>query len=155
MHFTFGSPYLLALLLLLPCFLWCKQYSKPYYFPKLSWVTRQSPLFSWEAWIKMSLFALMILALAKPFVYDARSDQHRKGRDLILAIDASVGYQSIACTTTVDESFSDDDSAFFKQHGDFMHDEKILESHMSAADTRVIRRARKLILYVGFAYCNK
>lgn len=89
MHFTFGSPFLLVLLLLLPCFLWCKQYSKPYYFPKLSWVTRQSPLFSWEPWLKMALFALMVFALAKPFVYDAHSDQHRKGRDLILAIDAS------------------------------------------------------------------
>ena len=89
MHFTFGSPYLLALLLLLPCFLWCKQYSRPYYFPKLSWVTRQSPLFSWEAWLKMTLFALMVLALANPFVYDTALDQQKKGRDLVLAIDAS------------------------------------------------------------------
>ena len=89
MHFTFGSPYLLVLLLLLPCFLWCKQYSKPYYFPKLSWITRQSPLLSWEPWLKMGLFTLMVFALAKPFVYDASSDQHKKGRDLILAIDAS------------------------------------------------------------------
>ena len=89
MHFTFGSPYLLVLLLLLPCFLWCKQYSKPYYFPKLSWITRQSPLLSWEPWLKMGLFTLMVFALAKPFVYDASSDQHKKGRDLIFAIDAS------------------------------------------------------------------
>jgi len=89
MHFTFGSPYLLALLLLLPCFLWCKQYSKPYYFPKLSWITRQSPLLSWEPWLKMALFALMVFALAKPFVYDASNTQHKKGRDLVLAIDAS------------------------------------------------------------------
>ena len=89
MHFTLGSPYLLVLLLLLPCFLWCKQYSKPYYFPKLSWITRQSPLLSWEPWLKMGLFTLMVFALAKPFVYDASSDQHKKGRDLILAIDAS------------------------------------------------------------------
>ena len=89
MHFTFGSPYLLALLLLLPCFLWCKQYSKPYHFPKLSWVIRQSPLLSWEPWLKMGLFTLMVFATAKPFVYDASSDQHKKGRDLILAIDAS------------------------------------------------------------------
>jgi len=37
----------------------------------------------------MSLFTLMILALAKPYVYDTGFDQHRKGRDLILAIDAS------------------------------------------------------------------
>jgi len=89
MHFTFGSPYLLVLLLLLPCFLWCKQYSKPYYFSKLSWITRQSPLLSWEPWLKMALFTLMVFALAKPFVYDASADQHKKGRDLILAIDAS------------------------------------------------------------------
>ena len=89
MHFTFGSPYLLALLLLLPCFLWCKQYSKPYYFPKLSWITRQSPLLSWEPWLKMALFSLMVFALAKPFVYDASNNQHKKGRDLVLAIDAS------------------------------------------------------------------
>jgi len=89
MHFTFGSPYLLVLLLLLPCFLWCKQYSKRYYFSKLSWITRQSPLLSWEPWLKMALFTLMVFALAKPFVYDASADQHKKGRDLILAIDAS------------------------------------------------------------------
>ncbi len=89
MHFTFGSPTLLVLLLLLPCFLWCKQYSKRYYFPKLSWITRESPLLSWEPWLKMALFSLMVFALAKPFVYDAKADQHKKGRDLILAIDAS------------------------------------------------------------------
>lgn len=89
MHFTFDSPYLLALLLLLPCFLWCKQYSKPYYFPKISWITRQSPLLSWEPWLKMALFSLMVFALAKPFVYDASHNQHKKGRDLVLAIDAS------------------------------------------------------------------
>jgi Ca-activated chloride channel family protein len=37
----------------------------------------------------MALFALMVFAFAKPFVYDASSVQHKKGRDLILAIDAS------------------------------------------------------------------
>jgi len=89
MYFTFGSSYFLVLLLLLPCFLWCKQYSKTYYFPKLEWIRRQSPLLSWEPWLKMTLFSLMVFALAKPFVYDASSNQHKKGRDLILAIDAS------------------------------------------------------------------
>ena len=89
MHFTFGSPYFLVLLLLLPCFLWCKQYSKTYYFPKLEWIKRQSPLLSWEPWLKMALFSLMVFALAKPFIYDASTNQHKKGRDLILAIDAS------------------------------------------------------------------
>lgn len=89
MYFTFGLPLFLLLLLLLPCFLWCKQYSTHYFFPKLSWIHRQSPLLSWEPWLKMLLFTLMVLALAKPFVYDARSTQHKKGRDLILTLDAS------------------------------------------------------------------
>jgi len=37
----------------------------------------------------MALFSLMVIALAKPFVYDASTNQHKKGRDLILALDAS------------------------------------------------------------------
>ena len=37
----------------------------------------------------MLLFALMVLALAKPFVYDALDNHHRKGRDLVLVLDAS------------------------------------------------------------------
>ncbi len=37
----------------------------------------------------MAIFTLMVLVLAKPFVYDVSTDQHKKGRDLILAIDAS------------------------------------------------------------------
>jgi len=31
----------------------------------------------------------MVIALAKPFIYDATSNHHRNGRDLILALDAS------------------------------------------------------------------
>jgi len=89
MHFTFGSPYFLLLLLFLPCFLWCKPYSDTYYFSKLNWINRQSPLFSWEPWLKILLFLLMVFAFAKPFVYDSSADQRKKGRDLILAIDAS------------------------------------------------------------------
>ncbi len=89
MHFTFGSPYFLLLLLFLPCFLWCKQYAKPYYFSQLAWISRQSPLLSWEPWLKMLLFTLMVIALAKPFVYDTNDNHHKKGRDLILALDAS------------------------------------------------------------------
>jgi len=89
MHFTFGSSYFLLLLLLLPCFIWCKKHTKPFYFPKIAWVSKQSSFFSWEPWLKIIIFVLMVIALAKPFVYDASSNQHRKGRDLILALDAS------------------------------------------------------------------
>jgi len=37
----------------------------------------------------MLIFSLLVLALSKPFVYDASNSEHKKGRDLILAIDAS------------------------------------------------------------------
>jgi Ca-activated chloride channel family protein len=37
----------------------------------------------------MLIFDLMVIALAKPFIYDTSSSEYRKGRDLILAIDAS------------------------------------------------------------------
>jgi len=89
MQFTFGSPYFLLFLLLLPCFLWCKPYNRLYYFPKLEWISKQTPLLSWEPWLKMLIFSLLLLALSKPFVYDASNSEHKKGRDLILAIDAS------------------------------------------------------------------
>jgi len=89
MHFTFGSQYFLLLLLLLPCFVWCRQHSRVFYFPKLEWISKESSLFSWVPWLKMLIFSLLIFALAKPFVYDTSSNDHKKGRDLILAIDAS------------------------------------------------------------------
>ena len=89
MHFIFGSPYFFLFLLLITCFLWCKHYNRTYYFPKLNWIKKQSPLLSWEPWLKILIFSLMVFALAKPFVYDAAGNDLKKGRDLILAIDAS------------------------------------------------------------------
>lgn len=89
MYFNLGSPLYLLLLLLLACFIWCREYGKIYYFPKLAWITRHSPLFSWDLWFKMLIFALMVFALSKPFVYDAGGNDHKKGRDLVLALDAS------------------------------------------------------------------
>jgi Ca-activated chloride channel family protein len=89
MYFHFADAFYLLLLLLTPCFIWCRDVHTSYYFPKLAWVNKQSILLSWEPWFNILLFTLMVIALAKPFVYDASSNQHRKGRDLILALDAS------------------------------------------------------------------
>ena len=89
MNFGFGLPYFLILLLLLPCFLWCKQYSKLFYFPKLDWIKKESPFFTWDPWLKIAIFSLMVFALAKPYTYDPASSNNKQGRDLVLAIDAS------------------------------------------------------------------
>ncbi len=89
MNFDFGSSYALLLLLLIPCFLWCKPYSKRFYFPQLSWIKREHPLFSLYPWLKIIFFSLLVFALAEPYLYDSSSNHEKRGRDLILAIDAS------------------------------------------------------------------
>ncbi len=89
MNFTFASPYFLLLLLLLPCFLWCREHLKVFYFPKLAWAGRESPFFTIDPWIKMMLYTLMVVSLSEPYIYDSSSNNHKRGRDLVLAIDAS------------------------------------------------------------------
>ncbi|SFV50495.1 BatA (Bacteroides aerotolerance operon) [hydrothermal vent metagenome] len=89
MNLAFASPYFLILLLLLPCFLWCREHIEVFYFPKLNWVGKESPFFSIDPWIKMLLYTLMVVSLSEPYIYDPSSSSHKRGRDLVLAIDAS------------------------------------------------------------------
>lgn len=89
MNFTFGDSYLFLLLLLLPCLLWCRRYTRRFFFPKIEWVKRESALFTLEFLFKFLIYTLLVFALANPFIYDPNANNHKKGRDLILAIDAS------------------------------------------------------------------
>ena len=89
MNFDFGFILSLLLLLLAPCFLWCREYHKTYHFPQLSWIKRQNPLFSLYPWLKISLFSLLLFALAEPYLHDSSSNNSKRGRDLVLTIDAS------------------------------------------------------------------
>lgn len=89
MHLLFDSPYFLFLLLLLPCFIWCRPSRQIYYFSKLSWLPPQPLFLSWKPWLKILIFTLIVLGLAQPFTYDSQITNDRKGRDLILALDAS------------------------------------------------------------------
>ena len=89
MHFIFGAPYALLLLLLLPCFLWCRPEARRYYFPKIEWLSNASPIPYSDVWLKMAIYTLMVIALARPMLYESTASEHRKGRDLILALDAS------------------------------------------------------------------
>ena len=89
MYFEFGSAWYSALIIFLPCIWWCKPYSAPYYFPKLAWIAKKNTFFSWELLLKIFLYLLMLFVLMKPFVYDATHTAHKKGRDLLLVLDAS------------------------------------------------------------------
>lgn len=89
MNFAFGTPWFLLLLLLLPCFIWCRVHTRHFYFPKTEWIDAHLPLFSRDLWLKILLFTLMVVALAEPYLYDPGSNSTRRGRDLALVLDAS------------------------------------------------------------------
>ncbi len=89
MNFTFATPYFLLLLLLLPCFFWCKIHNRRFFFSKIEWISKENALLSFEPWIKVLLFSLMVIALANPIKYTPSTNLHKKGRDLILTLDAS------------------------------------------------------------------
>jgi len=89
MNVTFLYPYALLLLLLLPCFVWCKERVKRVYFPKEEWLPQQS--FMWDnilLWT-MAIYTLLVLALAAPFSYSSEANFQKKGRDLVLVLDTS------------------------------------------------------------------
>ena len=88
-EFSFQYPFVLLLLLLLPCFIWCKLKLKTLYFSKPEWLPKQT--FAWDnstLWL-MVIYALLILALATPYRYDTNLASEKKGRDLVLAMDTS------------------------------------------------------------------
>ncbi|CAA6814437.1 MAG: BatA (Bacteroides aerotolerance operon) [uncultured Sulfurovum sp.] len=89
MNFTFLYPYAFTLLLLLPCFWWCKQKVKSIYFPKEEWLPKQS--FSWDNqfFYTVLIYTLLVFALAAPFTYTSEANSAKKGRDLVLLLDTS------------------------------------------------------------------
>lgn len=87
--FTFQSPLSLLLLLLVPCFIWCKLKAKTLYFSKPEWLPKQT--FVWDnrtLWF-MVIYTLLVVALANPYRYDAELASQKKGRDLVLVMDTS------------------------------------------------------------------
>jgi len=88
-NFSFFYPYALLLLVLLPCFVWCKQKVKRVYFPKEEWLPKQS--FSWDNLLLyvMLIYTLLVFALASPFTYSSEASSQKKGRDLVLVLDTS------------------------------------------------------------------
>jgi Ca-activated chloride channel homolog len=89
MNVALALPHGLLLLLLIPCFWWCREPARVFYFSQIAWLRRESTLWLWESWLKVLIYALMVLALSHPYLYEAGENRLKKGRDLVLAVDAS------------------------------------------------------------------
>jgi Ca-activated chloride channel family protein len=88
-EFSLLYPQALVLLLLLPCFIFCKIRAKRVYISKPEWLPKQS--LSWDSSLLLSMliYTLMVIALASPFSYSSSLASEKKGRDLVLVLDTS------------------------------------------------------------------
>jgi len=89
MHFTFEYPAALLLLLLLPCFYFCRKKAKSRFLPKLSWLPVRGSLLHRELWWRIAVFSLGVVALAAPIRFTAQAPTSRKGVAIVLALDTS------------------------------------------------------------------
>ena len=87
--FEFEYPYIYILLLLIFCIYKCPYALKKLTFPHLYLFNRYSSWFNKEKFLYTLIFALLVSALASPISYDAKLPNHRKGRDLVFALDTS------------------------------------------------------------------
>jgi Ca-activated chloride channel family protein len=88
-EFSFLYPQALVLLLLLPCFIFCKIKAKILYISKPEWLPKQS--FAWDNLLLLTMFiyTMLVIALASPFSYSSSLASEKKGRDLVLVLDTS------------------------------------------------------------------
>ena len=117
MNIAFEHPYLLALFLLLPCFFQCRREGLKFYFVK----TDLLPKFQLKIHLLAPLlFALLIIAASTPFTYSSIKLDSRKGRDLVLALDASGSMEEnlVGDISKFDEVKSIAKSFFHKRYDD-------------------------------------
>ncbi len=89
MHFTFEYPWVLILLLLLPCFFLCKKSAGHCILPKLVWIPRKKRLLQTQTLMRALIYALCVIALASPISYTSFAPSQRKGINIVLALDTS------------------------------------------------------------------
>lgn len=89
MHFTLAQPLWLLGLLFVPCFFLCKGAEDIFYLPRLDWAKPRRVAFDIDTWLKVAIFSLMVIALADPYLFSGASHAGKKGRDLVLTLDAS------------------------------------------------------------------
>lgn len=89
MNIAFDYPFFLFLLPLLICFILCKKALVSQYLPKIAWIPKRDRFINTNTLLKMIIFTFLVLALAKPFSYDAITPSQKYGRNIVLALDTS------------------------------------------------------------------
>lgn len=88
-HFEFEHPYVFLLLALIICIYKCPLSIKKIIFVHIHLFSKHTDMFHKEKLFYSLILALLVTALSSPISYDAKSAQHRKGRDLVFALDTS------------------------------------------------------------------
>lgn len=88
-HFEFEYPYLFLLLLLIICIYRCPANIQQVIFPHLALFSLKTSWFNKDRLLASLIFTLLVTALASPISYDSKTNQQRKGRDLVLVLDSS------------------------------------------------------------------
>jgi len=104
MHFTFEYPAVLLLLLLTPCFYFCRKKGKTIFLPKLSWLPKKSRFLQKELLFRIAIFSFGVIALAIPFSYSAKAPAHREGVAIVLALDTSGSMREMGFGKREDET---------------------------------------------------
>ncbi len=89
MHFTFEYPWVLFLLLLLPCFYLCKKRVATQFLPKLDWIPKTKRLFQKQTLQRAIIYTLSVVALSSPVSYSSLAPSNKKGINIVLALDTS------------------------------------------------------------------
>lgn len=89
MHFEFEYPLYFLLLLPALCIYICPIDLAKRYFVHLQLFPKATHYINREKLLFLLLLTLIITALASPISYEQKSPNHRKGRDLVIALDAS------------------------------------------------------------------
>lgn len=89
-YYSFEYPYLILLLPpILYCLYRCKEFAQSKYFVHLHLLSAKKNFLKLE-WILKILFVIsLVIALCSPIVIDKHDPLNRKGKDIVLAIDAS------------------------------------------------------------------
>lgn len=89
MHFEFQYPLYFLLLLPILCIYICPLSTPKRYFVHINFFKKSTSYINREKLLFLLILTLLVTALASPITYEQKSPNHRKGRDLVIALDTS------------------------------------------------------------------